>query len=119
MFLLGSATTFAGAYLAACGSEPTAQVAETEVPVGSSVIVNNIIFSQPEEGVFKAYSQKCPHQGSMITKIEGRKVICTAHFSEFDTADGSVVGGPSRDPLEEFNTENDGTTVKTAGKAEA
>ena len=50
MFLLGTATTFAGAYLAACGKEPSAEIAATEIPVGSAVMVDKVIFVQPTEG---------------------------------------------------------------------
>lgn len=49
MFLLGTATTFAGAFLAACGTEPDQEVAATEVPVGSSVILGSVIIAQPTE----------------------------------------------------------------------
>ncbi|WP_296203865.1 Rieske (2Fe-2S) protein [uncultured Corynebacterium sp.] len=113
MFLLGTATTFAGAYLAACGKQVSAEIAATEIPVGSAVIVDNVIFAQPEEGLFKAYSQTCPHQGNPITEVEGSHVICTSHYTEYDITDGSVVSGPGRDPLEEISVEDDGTTVKT------
>lgn len=112
MFLLGSATTFAGAYLAACGKEPSAEIAATEIPVGSAVIVDKVIFSQPTEGEFKAYSQTCPHQHSLITKIEGMTATCTTHYSSFDLATGEVTGGPSPKPLTEYGIENDGGTVK-------
>ena len=57
MFLLGTATTFAGAYAAACGSSPSADIAATEIPIGSAKIVDGVIFTQPKEGEFKAYSQ--------------------------------------------------------------
>ena len=45
MFLLGSATTFAGAYAAACGSSPSAEIAATEIPIGSAKIVDGVIFT--------------------------------------------------------------------------
>ncbi|APT93541.1 iron-sulfur protein [Corynebacterium phocae] len=112
LFLLGSATTFAGAYLAACGSEPTAQIAATEVPVGSGIIVDGIIFAQPVEGEFKAFSAKCPHQGSTITKIEGSDAICTTHFSTFDMTTGEVVSGPSPKGLTEYEVAKDGALIK-------
>ena len=112
MFLLGSATTFAGAYLAACGKEPSAEVAATEIPVGSAIIVDKVIFAQPTEGEFKAYSQTCPHQGSPITKIDGMTATCTTHFSSFDLASGEVTGGPSSKPLTEYGVEKNGDTVK-------
>ena len=50
MFLLGTATTFVSAYLAACGKEPSAEIAATEIPVGSAVMVDKVIFVQPTEG---------------------------------------------------------------------
>ena len=36
MFLLGTATTFAGAFLAACGEAAPEEVAKTDVPVAVS-----------------------------------------------------------------------------------
>ncbi|MGP6174195.1 Rieske (2Fe-2S) protein [Corynebacterium sp. A21] len=99
MFLLGTATTFAGAFLAACGSNPTAAVAATEVPVGSAVIIDSFIVAQPTAGNFLAYSATCPHQNNSITEVEGENVRCTAHNSVFSTVDGAVIEGPSREPL--------------------
>ena len=112
LFLLVTATTFAGAYLAACGKEPSAEIAATEIPVGSAIIVDKVIFAQPTEGEFKAYSQTCPHQQSLITKIEGLTATCTSHYSSFDLATGEVTGGPSPKPLTEYGVENDGETVR-------
>ncbi len=99
IFLLGTASTFAGAFLAACGTTPSQEVATTQVPVGSAVIVGNIIIAQPTEGTFVAYSTTCPHQGEKITEVGEGTVKCPAHGSVFDITDGSVVQGPARDPL--------------------
>lgn len=99
MFLFGTATTFAGAFLAACGSNPTAEVAATNVPVGSAVLIGAFIIAQPTPGNFLAYSATCPHQHNPITEVEGNVVRCTAHNSEFSITDGSVLSGPSREPL--------------------
>lgn len=99
MFLLGTATTFAGAFLAACGSEPTAEVAATEVPVGSAVIVGHFIIAQPTEGQYVAYSSRCPHQHNFITEVEGDRVRCTAHNSVFSIADGAAISGLTAEPL--------------------
>ena len=46
MFLLGSATTVAGAFLAACGEEPSVEVAKAEVPVGSAIIADGFIIAE-------------------------------------------------------------------------
>lgn len=112
MFLLGTATTLAGAYLAACGKEASAEIAASEIPVGSGKIIDGVIFAQPTAGTFKAYSAKCPHQGSAINKIDGANAICPAHYSTFDLATGDVLSGPAREGLTEFGVESDGSTVK-------
>lgn len=112
MFLLGTATTFAGAFLAACGSEPDAEVAVADVPVGSAVIFDGFIVAQPTAGTYVAYSQTCPHQRSPITEVEGDTVRCTAHDSVFDIADGSVLSGPSRDPLTPAQLEQEDDTLR-------
>lgn len=111
MFLLGTATTFAGAFLAACGKEPAVDIAASDVPVGSATIFDGFIIAQPTEGQYVAYSQTCPHQRNPITEVEGDTVRCTAHNSVFNIADGSVVSGVSRDPLTPASLEQSGDTL--------
>ncbi len=115
-FLLGTATTFAGAFLAACGKEPSAEVAATQVPVGSSVIVDNVIIAQPNEGEFVAYSTKCPHQGSPITQVDGDTVRCPSHGSVFNIATGEPVSGPATAGMTTVPVTDDNGTV-IAGEA--
>nr|WP_165242683.1 Rieske (2Fe-2S) protein [Corynebacterium lizhenjunii] len=112
MFLLGTATTLAGAYLAACGKEASAEIGAAEIPVGSGIILDGVIFAQPTEGEFKAYSQTCPHQNNAITKIDGGNAICTSHFSTFDLATGEVLSGPAGRGMTEYQVETDGSTVR-------
>ncbi|GAB3080308.1 Rieske (2Fe-2S) protein [Corynebacterium aquatimens] len=113
MFILGTATTFAGAFLAACGKPPEESVAKTEVPVGGAVIMDNFIIAQPTEGNFVAYSAVCPHQGNKITQEKNGQVRCTAHGSVFDTATGEPVAGPTLEGLKtvEFADAGDSITV--------
>lgn len=113
MFLLGTGATFAAAYMAACGKEPSAQIAKTEIPVGGAVIIDQVIFAQPEEGVFKAWSRNCTHQNQLITQVEGLTATCTAHFTQYNLADGTNIQGPGRDPLKEYPTKEDGDIVAT------
>ena len=111
-FLLGTAATFAGAFLAACGKAPSAEVAATQVPVGSAVIVDKIIIAQPTEGQFVAYSTACPHQGSSITQVDGSTVKCPSHGSVFDIATGTPVSGPATTGMTTVPvTESAGTVV--------
>ncbi|QGU03276.1 3-phenylpropionate dioxygenase ferredoxin subunit [Corynebacterium kalinowskii] len=114
MFLLGTATTFAGAVLAACGSEKAGGVAISDVPVGSAVLVDNFIIAQPSAGVYKAYSNVCPHQGADINKIEGGQAICPKHNSVFSLEDGSVVSGPARGAMAPAKLTKEGDQLQVA-----
>lgn len=111
LFLLASATSFAG-LLAACSSssEPITTDA-TDVPEGSAIIIDNIIFAQPSKGIYKAYSTRCPHQGNKISIIEGEYAICPSHDSIFNLSDGSVVSGPARTGMTPVELSNEGTTL--------
>ncbi|MCZ9310173.1 Rieske (2Fe-2S) protein [Corynebacterium uberis] len=100
LFLAATASTFAGAVLAACGSGPREEVAAADVPVGSAIIVGDFIIAQPTAGEYKAYSTRCPHQKNRISKVEGDIVRCTAHNSKFSIVDGDVVDGPARTGME-------------------
>ncbi|MBV7293792.1 Rieske (2Fe-2S) protein [Corynebacterium sp. P5875] len=112
LFLVGTATTFAGAVLAACGGKETpASVEAEDVPVGSAVVVGNFIIAQPTSGVFHAYSTVCPHQGAKVEVVEGDTVRCPKHNSVFSIEDGSVVEGPARAPLDPAKLSAAGTTL--------
>lgn len=113
-FLLGTATTFAGAFLAACGSNPPKEIEATEVPVGSAVILGSVIIAQPTEGEFVAYSSACPHQGQFITKVEGDVVTCTKHNSKFSIVDGALISGPATSGLREANLTQEGDTLSAS-----
>ncbi|QNQ91315.1 Rieske 2Fe-2S domain-containing protein [Corynebacterium poyangense] len=101
LFLVGTGTTLAGVLLAACGSDKSQELKSSDVPVGSAVIIGDLIVAQPEPGQYRAYSATCPHQGAKISQVEGNTVQCLAHNSKFSIKDGSVVSGPSKKPLSE------------------
>ncbi len=111
LFLLGTATSFAGALLAACGKSSTEEISTTDVPVGSAVIVGEVIIAQPTAGEYKAYSAICPHQGYPITQIDGETAKCNRHASVFSLKDGSVISGPARDPMTEVEFSHNGETI--------
>ncbi|MDO5077614.1 MAG: Rieske 2Fe-2S domain-containing protein [Corynebacterium sp.] len=99
LFLVASATTFAGAVLAACGSAG-AKVSASDVPLGKAIIVDKFIIAQPTKGTYKAYSVSCPHQGTAIDIIhDDGTVECSNHNSKFSIEDGAVLSGPSRSGL--------------------
>jgi Rieske Fe-S protein len=70
-----------------------------DVPVGSGVIVDEIVVTQPTAGVFKGFSAKCTHKGCTVDKVADGTIDCPCHGSKFNL-DGSVANGPAEKPLE-------------------
>ena len=70
-----------------------------EVPVGSGVIVGDIVVTQPTAGAFAGLSSVCPHAGCNVNKIVDGAIVCPCHGSRFNL-DGSVAKGPATEPLE-------------------
>jgi nitrite reductase/ring-hydroxylating ferredoxin subunit len=111
----------AGLGLAACAPEgtgkapaaPTAPVelgADSEVAQGGARLYrdHNVVVSRDDKGALKAYSSICTHAGCPITKLEGTRLTCFCHGSEFDAATGEVLQPPATVPLTELavRTEN-------------
>lgn len=99
LFLLGTASTFAGAFLIACGDAEPLKVPAEDIPVGSAKIYPDFIIAQPTKDEYRAYVNRCPHKGNRITVVDGDKVRCVEHRSEFAITDGAVLSGPARDGL--------------------
>ncbi|WKD61054.1 Rieske [2Fe-2S] domain protein [Corynebacterium ciconiae DSM 44920] len=113
---VATAATASGALLAACGSSETAsKVDSASIPVGGAVFVDDWVVAQPEAGVFKAYSATCPHAQGPIDHLEdldGEQVaVCSKHMSKFSLADGSVLEGPSRDPMVPADIDQSGSSL--------
>jgi len=98
-----STTTAAPATPPASGgpAAPAANaIAKTaDVPVGSGVIVGEVVVTQPSAGVFKGFSAKCTHAGCTVNKVADGTIDCPCHGSKFNL-DGSVANGPATKPLE-------------------
>lgn len=106
--LVGAGAVVGAGALVACAGpedEPAAAQPETgvlavtsEVPVGSALIVDGIVLTQPKAGEFTGFSAVCPHAGCAVSKVDGAKVLCPCHGSTFGL-DGAVISGPAREPL--------------------
>jgi Rieske Fe-S protein len=95
-----SATTSADsapAMTAAPGGDAIAKTAD--VPVGSGVIVDEVVITQPAAGEFKGFSSKCTHKGCAVNKVADGTIDCPCHGSKFNL-DGTVAKGPATEPLE-------------------
>ncbi|GED87668.1 Rieske 2Fe-2S domain-containing protein [Streptomyces sp. NPDC056112] len=121
--LRGAALTPAVALgLTACGpigggvttpATPTAPVdlgAESEVPEGGAKLYrdHNVVVSRGADGTLKAFSTICTHAQCPINKLQGTKLICPCHGSEFDATTGEVVRSPASTPLPELPVRAEG-----------
>jgi Rieske Fe-S protein len=70
-----------------------------DVPVGSGVILGDVVVTQPTAGVFKGFSSVCPHRGCNVDAVTDGKIVCPCHDSKFNL-DGTVAQGPATKPLE-------------------
>ncbi|MCW2591714.1 MAG: Rieske (2Fe-2S) iron-sulfur domain protein [Mycobacterium sp.] len=75
------------------------QVQQSQVPVGTAVVVSGYVVAQPVSGQFVAYSAACTHRGVTVSAGNGTTLHCPAHGSEFDGATGAVLNGPASSPL--------------------
>lgn len=108
--IAGVAAVGVASALAACGSDDPAversagttstnSVKAADVPVGGAAIVGDVVVSQPTAGSFKAFSAVCTHQNCLVSRVDGTKVICPCHGSQFSATDGSVITGPAHRAL--------------------
>jgi Rieske Fe-S protein len=78
--------------------------------VGSGVIVDDIVVTQPSAGVFKGFSAKCTHKGCMVDKVADGTIDCPCHGSKFNL-DGTVAKGPADKPLATENISVQGDSI--------
>ncbi len=70
------------------------------IPVrGGKIIKGKYVITQPEKGVFRAFSAKCTHQGCTVASVSGGTINCPCHGSKFNFSTGAVAQGPAGKPL--------------------
>ena len=84
-----------------------------DVPVGSGLIVDDVVLTQPSAGVFKAFSTVCTHAGCSGSKIADGTIDCPCHGSKFNL-DGTVAKGPASRPLDPKPIAVEGTSIVLA-----
>lgn len=121
--LRGAALTpVAGLGLTACkgGDDRSAPLAgpvelgpESEVAEGGAKLYrnHNVVVSRGGDGTLKAYNTVCTHAGCPINKLDGTKLICPCHGSEFDVTTGKVLREPAVAPLKPLAVEVENGTM--------
>ncbi len=106
-----SATSAAPPTSGAAGAPAANVIAKTaDVPVGSGVIVDKVVVTQPTAGVFKGLSAICTHAGCTVNKVADGTIDCPCHGSKYNL-DGSVANGPATTPLASKNITVQGDSI--------
>ncbi|UGT67935.1 Rieske (2Fe-2S) protein [Nocardia gipuzkoensis] len=111
---VGAAATAAAAGCASGSAESTPlRVALAEIPVGGGQVFTRerLVVTQPTHGEIRAFSTVCPHQGCTVGRVADGIIECPCHGSKFDIADGSVLRGPAREPLEARSVTKEETEI--------
>jgi nitrite reductase/ring-hydroxylating ferredoxin subunit len=61
-----------------------------------------VLITQPKAGVFRAFDQRCTHEGFAVNSIKGKDLICQAHGALFDMNTGAAKRGPARKALTRY-----------------
>lgn len=72
--------------------------AAAEIPVGSGVVADGTLITQPTAGVFKGFVARCTHAGCALSTVTDGKAVCPCHGSAFGL-DGEVLRGPATEAL--------------------
>jgi nitrite reductase/ring-hydroxylating ferredoxin subunit len=110
----GAATKATGAVGSATDAIKNA-IKTADIPVGGGKVFPElgVVVTQPERGVFKAFSSRCTHAGRPIGSVSDGTVNCPSHGSKFDIATGEVRNGPATRalPAKSVTVGSDGLSV--------
>ncbi len=89
---------------------------KSKIPVGGAVSfgADGVIVAQPSAGKFVGFSAICTHQDCVLTKIEGDKITCGCHQSQFSAKDGRVLKGPANRSLDKVDLKIEGDNISIA-----
>lgn len=65
-----------------------------------------IAIARLREGAWAAFDNSCTHEDCPLAdgELEGERIVCYCHGSEFDVRTGEVLEGPAEDPLTVYPT---------------
>ncbi|MET8571116.1 Rieske (2Fe-2S) protein [Streptomyces sp. NPDC004783] len=98
------------------GAGGGALAATADIPEGGGKVFadRKVVVTQPAPGEFKAFSAVCTHQGCAVKSVADGLIHCPCHNSAFSITDGSVRGGPAREPLPTVPITVSGDSVRLA-----
>lgn len=95
---------------APAAADPKSLTTTAEVPVGSGVIVDGVVVTQPAAGDFKAFTAICTHRSCKLSEVADGLIDCPCHGSKFHL-DGTVAAGPAAEPLAAVPISVDGDSI--------
>jgi Rieske Fe-S protein len=106
-----------GSSSSSSGANGTVSVPSSQVPLGGGFVDqgNNVVVTQPQSGVFKAFTAVCTHQGCTVGGVTNNRIVCPCHGSVFSAQDGSVLNGPASAPLAPMTATVSGANVEITG----
>ena len=68
--------------------------------------VGEIAVARLADGSFAAFDDACTHEECPLSEgeLEGERVVCYCHSSEFDVRTGAVLHGPATEPVRVYET---------------
>jgi len=66
----------------------------------------DVAVARTESGAYAAFDQWCSHEECPLADgdLEGDRVLCYCHSSEFDVWTGEALRGPATEPIQVFET---------------
>ncbi len=74
----------------------------------------DVALARTEDGRYAAFDQWCSHEECPLADgdLEGDKVLCYCHSSEFDIWTGAVLRPPATEPIRTFEVEAAGGELR-------
>jgi len=112
----GAAPTTTGGAQPPTSQASAALTTKNKIPIGGAVSfgADGVIVAQPTAGNFVGFSAICTHQECVLTNIQGDKIKCGCHQSEFSAKDGHVLNGPANRSLPKVDLKIEGENISIA-----
>ena len=92
-----ASSSSAGGGGGAGGGGAKALTKTADVPLHGGKILEGpkIVVTQPDQGVFKAFTAVCTHMACIVGSVEDNVISCPCHGSQYNAKNGQVEAGPA------------------------